>query len=379
MIKTKLTITSRIKKSIICRWVDNFSVDTQLINYYIPKVGDTAIFEVINIGKHKYIQGDNGRNISILPGDYIMAAFGTRYATEQFEGYVPDKCLQEFHILGAGGTVGIIHSMHSNFEGIGPTVIKMIAYAVNATGEIINTKKIFHPAMIKFSGINSSFSKIILSVGSSMDSGKTTTAAYLARGLKKQGKQVAFIKLTGTIYTKDTDLVYDFGADRVTHFGEMGFPSTYMCTQTEILDLYETLLSKVQTANPDYIIIEIADGLFQRETKMLLTSKRFMNTVNHVVYSCGDSLAAIHGIAVLNSWAIQPTCLSGLFTASPLLIKEVEENSFVPVFTIDQLAQGEIMRFIEPQMLSNRHDNTSESEIAGSSSGDRRVSQTLFA
>lgn len=344
---------SRIKKSVICRGIDNFSLDTFFASHYIPKVGDVAVFEVIKIGKHKNIQGDSCRNITILPGDFIMAAFGTRYATEQFEGYVPDKCLQEFHILGAGGTIGIIKSMNSKFQDGGPTVIKIVGYAVNAAKEVINTKQLLYPEMHKFMGINSIVSKIILSVGSSMDSGKTTTAAYLTRGLKNLGKKVAFIKLTGTIYTKDTDLVYDLGAEIVTHFGEMGYPSTYMCPQTELLDLYETLLNKVQIVNPDYIVIEIADGIFQRETKMLLTNKRFINSVDHVVYSCGDSLAAIHGIEVLKSWGIRPAFLSGLFTASPLLINEVKENSKVPVFTIDQLAKGNMMKCLERKLMAS--------------------------
>jgi hypothetical protein len=342
---------SRIKKSVICRGIENFSVNAELTDYYIPSAGDVAIFEIIKTGKHKNIQGDDYRNVTILPGDYIMAAFGTRYATEQFEGYLPNECLQDFHILGAGGTVGIIETMHSKFQGIGPTEIRIVGYVVNETGSVINTKKLFLSEMIKFSGINLSPAKIVLSVGSSMDSGKTTSAAHLARGLRKMGKKIAFIKLTGTIYTKDTDLVYDLGADSVTHFGEMGYPSTYMSTLTELLDLYETLLKKVQHIHPDYIIIEIADGLFQRETKLLLTCNRFMNTVDQVIFSCGDSLAAIHGAEVLNKWGIQPAFLSGVFTASPLLIKEVQENSTMPVLTIEQMAEGEMMYYLEPKVL----------------------------
>ncbi|MDX1954554.1 MAG: hypothetical protein SFU20_03420 [Chitinophagaceae bacterium] len=344
---------NRIKKSVICRGIENYSVDTSLPGYYVPQVGDLAVFEVIKIGKHKNIQGDQYRNITILPGDLIMAAFGTRYATEQFEGYVPDECLQEFHILGAGGTIGIIKSMNSKFHLVGPTIIRIVGYVVNEANEVINTRKLKQPEMHQFMGIHSLVSKVILSVGSSMDSGKTTTAAYLTRGLKAMGKRVAFIKLTGTIYTKDTDLVYDLGAEMVTHFGEMGFPSTYLCSATELLDLYETLLSKVQVVNPDYVVIEIADGLFQRETKMLLTNKRFTSSVDHVVYSCGDSLAAIHGIEVLKSWGIRPVFLSGLFTTSPLLVKEVNDNSELPVYSIDQLGNGQMMGCLEQKLMAS--------------------------
>jgi hypothetical protein len=343
----------RIKKSIVCKNVNQFSINKSLTGSYIPVAGDVAIFKILKIGKHINIQSEMGRNVTIIEGDHIMAAFGTRYATEQFEGYLPNECVQEFHILGAGGTVGIIHSMHSKFKDIGPTSIRIIGYAVDDSGEVINTKKIVQQQMLKFSGVLPSLSKIILSVGSSMDSGKTTTAAFMAHGLKAAGKNVAFIKLTGTIYTKDPDLVFDLGADMITHFGDMGFPSTYLCDEQELMDLYETLVNKVLPCNPDYIIIEIADGLFERETKMLLNNKRFMNTVDHVIFSSGDSLAAVNGVEILKKWGIRPFALSGLLTASPLLIKEVEANCNIPVFTIEQLAKGEILYLLEQMIAQN--------------------------
>ncbi len=343
----------RIKKSIVCKNINPYSIDADLIETYIPSVGDVAVFEVLKIGKHTNIQSDAKRNVTIVEGDHIMAAFGTRYATEQFEGYLPSECVQEFHILGAGGTVGIIHSMHSKFEHIGPTSIRIIGYAVDEKGEILNTKKIVQHEMIRFTGVLPSLSKIILSVGSSMDSGKTTTAAYMAHGLKAAGKKVAFIKLTGTIYTKDPDMVFDLGADMITHFGDMGFPSTYMSDEQELMDLYETLVNKVLPCNPDYIIIEIADGLFQRETKMLLNNKKFMQSVDQVIFSSGDSLAAIQGIEILSKWDIRPFALSGLLTASPLLVKEVEANCSIPVFTIEQLAKGEMLYLLQQMIAKN--------------------------
>lgn len=343
----------RIKKSIVCKDISQFSINTRLTETYIPSVGDVAVFEIMKIGKHTNIQSDAKRNVTIVEGDLIMAAFGTRYATEQFEGYVPNECVQEFHILGAGGTVGIIHSMHSKFGNIGPTIIKIVGYAVNESNEVLNTKKAVQHEMIKFSGVLPSLSKIILSVGSSMDSGKTTTAAYMAHGLKASGKNVAFIKLTGTIYTKDPDMVFDLGADMITHFGDMGFPSTYLCDEQELMDLYETLVNNVLPCNPDYIIIEIADGLFQRETKMLLNNKKFMHSVDHVIFSSGDSLAAIQGVEILNKWDIRPFALSGLLTASPLLVKEVEANCSIPVFTIEQLAKGEMLCLLQLMIAQN--------------------------
>lgn len=328
----------RIKKTYVCRKVSDYTLLTLIPEDYQAAVGDIGIFEVLSIGKHTRVQSATKQNTTIIEGDYLMAAFGTRYATAQIEGYLPDHLDQELHILGGGGTVGVVKSMHYNYEEIGPTSLKLIGLVTGRDGNIINTKKIEYHRMKSFSGVAASATKVILSLGSSMDSGKTTSAAYLVHGLKKAGKKVAFIKLTGTIYTKDCDLAYDLGADVSIDFGEMGFPSTYMCDEEELLNLYETLIAQVLFVRPDYVIMEIADGLYERETKMLLMNKKFISTVDDVMFSAGDSLAAIQGIHVLNQWGIYPAYLSGLFTASPLLVQEVMENSDVPIFSIQQLA-----------------------------------------
>jgi len=348
---------TRIKKTYICRKVDNWSLHTDISADYQPQVGDVGIFEVTHTGKHHSVQSDSKRNVTIIEGDHIIAAFGTRYATAQFEGYVPPRADQELHILGAGGTIGVIESMHYKYEDIGPTKLRIVGLAVDWKGRVINTKKMMQPELIPFSGAAASATKVILSLGSSMDSGKTTSAAYLVRGLKNAGMNVAYIKLTGTVYTKDADLAWDLGADIVADFGDYGFPSTYLCTEEELLSLYESLLAKVLPHEPDYVIMEIADGLYQRETKMLLTDYRFISTVDKVIFSAGDSLAAINGVHLLNKWGIYPLLLSGLLTASPLLIKEVKENTHVPVLTIEELTDGEkIMALLtkSPAMISSR-------------------------
>ncbi len=337
---------TRIKRTYICRDVTSQHINFNTNPSYKPKVGDVAVFDVIKLGKHKSMQNDEKRNAAILPGDRIMAAFGTRYATAQFEGYVPEDCNRELHILGGGGTVGVIESMHEKFIDIGPTTLKFVGTVTNERGFVVNTKTIYHRQLTRFSGKAAKDTKVILSVGSSMDSGKTTSAAFLVRGLRKAGHLVAFIKLTGTVYTKDCDLNYDLGANITADFGDFGFPSTYMCDEQELLNLYESLLKKVMIVRPEYVVMEIADGLYQRETKMLLNNHRLMDTVHAVLFSAGDSLSAMNGINVLHKWGIRPFAISGLLTASPLLIKEVKENCNLPVYTIDDLCNmaGEITR-----------------------------------
>ncbi len=326
----------RIKKTYICSDVNEYTLDKSLICSYIPEAGDVAVFEVLSIGKHTQMQSDSGRSVKIMPGDLIMAAFGTRYATAQFEGYLPVTCLREFDILGAGGTIGIVKSMHARFSQDGPTRLKIIGYAT-AAGKVINTKKMKALYVKQFADMNAVQSRVILSIGSSMDSGKTTSAAHLIHGLKKKNKTVAFIKLTGTVYTKDKDLAYDLGADLSVDFSDFGFPSTFMCNEEELLNLYASLIHKVQEIRPDYIVMEIADGIFQRETKMLLKQQAFIKTISGTIFSAGDSLGIMNGLTILESWGITPFALSGIFTTSPLLIGEVKEQTRIPVLTLPDL------------------------------------------
>lgn len=342
-----------IKKSIICKDINlqNCLINENKIHYHVPSVGDVAIFQVLSIGKHKQIQSESKRNVLILPGDHIMAAFGTRYATSQFEGYVPADCRQEFHILGAGGTIGIIESMHSSLQDKGPTVLQIVGYVTDRSGHVVNTKD-QAGQLSAFTGASAKKTNVILSIGSSMDSGKTTTAAYLSRGFVNRNNQVSFIKLTGTVYSKDIDLVQDCGAQVSVDFSAFGFPSTFMCEENELLNLFESLMQIATSNDPDVVIIEIADGILQRETKMLLENKDFMALVDHIIFSCGDSLSALSGIRVLEQMGHYPTALSGLFTASPLLVDEVKANVNVPVFTISDLMSGSFNHYFEMSLIN---------------------------
>lgn len=330
----------KFKKSIAAKDIQNYVLNSSINNSYTPVSGDVAIFEIIETGKHETIQSESKRNVGIFPGDYIMACFADRYATSQFEGYVPSAPTQMLHILGAGGAIGIVKSKNWSLKDIEPTSVKLIGYCCDENNQVINSK-FYNKKKVKFNGHVPNDAKIILSIGSTMDSGKTTTAAFLARGLKQNDKKVAFIKFTGTSYTKDKDFVYDCGADVAIDFSDMGFPSTYMCGKEELLDLYQSLLTSLEPEKPDYIVMEIADGLMQRETNFLLKSREFLNTIHSVIFSCGDSLGAFYGIQYLKELGIEPAAISGCFTMSPLLIEEVIEHSSMNVLNIDQLMTGE--------------------------------------
>ena len=108
-------------------------------------------------------------------------------------------------------------------------------------------------------------------VGTSMNAGKTTTAAHLIKGLVAAGLKVGAAKITGTGAGPDVWLMLDAGADAVLDFVDAGYASTYRVPLAELQSIATILISRLHQAGVDAIVLEIADGLYQAETAALLS------------------------------------------------------------------------------------------------------------
>lgn len=331
-----------IKQAATCKNVNSYSLDTLPVQLHAPQAGDVGVFRVVQANS-AYIIDCEGVHCTLFEGDYVMLTYGNRYATNQVEGYVPDGPSSACQLLGRGGVAGIIKSKNATFRAV-PAQLELVAYAVDANGKVINTMLTNSLERFNPSKINS---RVILSVGSSMDSGKTTTAAWLCGGLQKAGFTVAYIKLTGTTFPKDAQLARARGAHYAGDFSQFGFPSTYLLERETLLNLYQSLMNRcTEAVDPDYVVIEIADGLLQRETHMLLSDKAFMSTVHSIILSCGDSLGALAGVDLLDKMAFRPFAVGGLFTTSDLLIEEVQAHCPAPVLKLDELINGKAVQLL---------------------------------
>ena len=337
-------MNATVKKSFACKTIGAYTLNAELNTTYIPKPGDIGIFRVLNPSSNLLLSPEEHAQ-TLFSGDLAMLAFGARYATNQYEGYVPDAPVENpCQLLGRGGVAGYLKSRNATFKG-SPATLELVGYACGKNGRVLNT--IRYNSLDQFTTLPKSC-KVILSVGSSMDSGKTTSAAYLCGGLSKAGKRTAFVKLTGTVFPKDKSLSLDRGATFAADFSHFGFPSTYLLDKETLLNLYQSILNYVQMKSmPEYVVVEIADGLLQRETLMLLKDKAFMHTVHAVMFSAGDSLGAIYGEKLLQEMSIQPFAVTGLFTASDLLVREAADRVATPILGLDDLLNGEAVSLLE--------------------------------
>src|SRR6202165_1659918 len=222
-----------------------------------PQAGDIALAKIEKIGRNANLELSDGRRCSLHEGDLLAVVFGNRYAAMQFEGYArvdEDRC----DLLSMGGVCGLVESKHA--KAADPTKLHLVGFIGDAGGRPLGLRQF---ALSPRS--SSSQPNIVVVCGTSMDAGKTHTALSLIMGLRQQGVRVAAIKLTGTATGKDTWNMLDAGACVALDFVDGGFPSTYLSTLDELLHLYDLLITRAAGAGASWGVVEIADGLLQRE------------------------------------------------------------------------------------------------------------------
>lgn len=297
-----------------------------------PRSGDIVLARVEKIGKNGGLELPTGRRATLHVGDLFAAVFGNRYATHQFEGYARadgDRC----HMLSMGGLCGMVESKHLGVAE--PTKLRLLGALAGEDGRPLHLREFALPVAPV-----SQRPRVIVVCGSSMDSGKTYTTMSLIVGLQRLGHRVAGIKLTGTSAGRDVWSMVDAGACVGLDFVDAGFPATYLCSLDELLDIYDILVSQAAAHGADWAVIEIADGLFQRETAALLQSPRFTATVNAWMLAAGEPMAAAAGVTTLRGWGIEPVAISGVVSMSPLGIQEAQSATGLSCLSASALQSG---------------------------------------
>jgi hypothetical protein len=186
-------------------------------------------------------------------------------------------------------------------------------------------------------------------VGTSMNAGKTETATHIIRGLKCAGLRVGAAKVTGTGAGGDAWSMRDAGAFEVLDFGDVGLPSTYLESQESVEESLCALIAQLSANGAHAIVIEVADGVFQRETAALVQSPVFKRAVDAVVFAAGDAMGSVGGVAWLRERKLPVVAACGLLTASPLSMREAQQALGVPVLTLDALANPNVVQMLWPE------------------------------
>jgi molybdopterin-guanine dinucleotide biosynthesis protein len=334
---------TKAKRAFTTRRIPARDMQTLITGDVRPVSGNLVLATVHELGKHQRIEQLNGRRALMMPGDEILVCYGNRYAPDQFEALVSDD-LGLCNLVAGGGIASREVNRHERM--MPSTQIMPIGLVGDADGQplnIVDYRIDFHET--DFHEITKAI-KVILVVGTSMNAGKTFTAASLICGLKQSGYRVAGIKATGTGSGGDLWKMKDMGADVIMDFTDAGFASTYKAPDEEIEAGVHGLINKAAKRKCDFAIVEIADGLQHLETSTLLRSQKLQSIVSGVVFAAYDSLGARAGYQELRELGYSVLAISGQVTRSPLAIREAAAASNCPIYSPFEIQMGALVPVI---------------------------------
>jgi len=291
--------------------------------------GDLVLGQIMCIGHHKNIQLASGRSSKSYVGDLVVLACGDRYAPDQFEG-LGDLDPELADLLAGGGVLGRMRQAHAKMAA--PTQVKPVGLLVDRDGEIINLGRYALPIKSRPTDL-----KVVGVVGTSMNAGKTTTAASLAHGLSRAGYRVAAVKATGTGAFGDFNAFRDAGVPIVVDFTDAGMASTYRQPLDRIEQGFDALVAHAAEQGADIVVAELADGIFQEETAELLRSSTIRDALSGIVLAASDAVGLVGGVSHLRQIGLEPLAASGLVTASPLAAAEAGSGAAVTIISCSQL------------------------------------------
>jgi len=317
-------------------------VETLITGQVHPRAGDLLLARVDTLRQHSRLELANGRRAHLYPGDEIVVCYANRYAPDQFHSVVPAG-LEPCHLVAAGG---IASRAVSRNAGIKPaTEIRPIGLLGDRYGRVLSLSD-FALAAARPRGPRP---RVTAVVGTSMNAGKTTTAAYLIRGLAQAGMRVGAAKITGTGAGGDVWRMTDAGADEVLDFTDIGLGSTYCVAAAEIEQALVDLTDHLHAAGVEAVVIEIADGLYQAETARLLSSSVFAKRVDSVVFAAADAMSAVAGVGWLQERNLPVRVVTGTVSLSPLGSQEAEQHLTVPVVAAEALSEPRFAVAVQPR------------------------------
>ncbi|WP_087024582.1 DUF1611 domain-containing protein [Thaumasiovibrio subtropicus] len=320
---------NQAKQSFVTRRVPQAAMCTLLTGAHKPQSGDLVLARIDRLGHHKRSERVDGRRARLFEGDEVILAYGNRYAPDQIESEVPED-LSPCHMAAAGGIASKALSWHARIQF--PTEITPIGLIGDQNGQVLNLRDF----AVATSSLPVNVPNIVV-VGTSMNAGKTTTAAHLIHGLQKDGYKVGAMKVTGTGAGGDLWYMEDAGAHLAIDFTDAGFPTSFKIDLKELMPIVRSLGNALIEAGCNAIVIEIADGLYQRETKALLENPEFKAMFHNVIFTAREAMGATSGVEWLKSRGYHVPAISGQLCASPLALRETEHQVAMPILDLDNL------------------------------------------
>ena len=282
---------------------------------------------------YNQLEDVHGRFVTLHPGDVVACVLGHRDALYGYSGRVPESVApgDRLHLLNLGGVVG---AGAEPAPGIGPP------FELEVLGAVLEFPRLDHrvgvPARIQraalpHAALPASLPPVVTLVGTSMDSGKTTSAAVLIAEGTRRGLRIAAGKLTGVSLRRDVLHMQDCGASPVALFTDFGVVTT---SEENAVGAAHSLLAHLADAEPDLIVLEMGDGLLGTYgVHGLLSDPGLAQALSAIVLCAQDPVGAWGARELLRErFDLAPDLVSGRVTDTPVGRAFCQERLEVPAW-----------------------------------------------
>ncbi|NEZ67407.1 hypothetical protein D0962_32405 [Leptolyngbyaceae cyanobacterium CCMR0082] len=303
--------------------------------------GDYVVGEVLSAHQQPdAIELTTGRMARLMPGDWVVGAFGVRRATLEAVGdwqSIQKDCLMEDMT-----NAGFFGRVTSKSVLIGPQPVLMYRGHVQR-----DSHKVCMQDFVPRVEPQPYTCPTIMIIGTSMSAGKTTAARVIIRLLKEMGLRVIGTKLTGAGRYRDILSMHDAGADAIFDFVDAGLPSSVVPPE-EFRQSLRQLLSRIMAQSPDVVVAEAGASPFEPYNGAVVLDE-ITNQIKFTVLCASDPYAVI---GVSQSFGITPNIVSGITTNTTAGIELVEKLAKVPALSLTTDASVDKLRTLLKECLS---------------------------
>jgi len=324
---------ARAKAAYSSRRADLAAAARLLTGSATPTAGDLVLARVAQVGWIARLELTSGRHADLHPGDEVVVAYGACTSPDRGVTVMPPD-LGPCCLVAAGGVAALCPD---RCDGMAPpTRLAPVGLLADSAGRPMNMADLALPPP----PAPKRLPRLVAVAGTATGAGKTACAAHLVRGLRRRGYRVGAAKVTGTAGGGDRWRLADAGAETVLDLGDAGVPSTSGLPTARIEQIFAHLTGHLAGAGLDTIVVEIAEGLFQREADALLQSPMFRRRCSGLLLAAADTLGAVAGVRHLEALGHRVLAVGGAISAAPQAVREAGLLLEVPVLTAQDLAEG---------------------------------------
>lgn len=335
MASTKMTLASLTRIADL----DKHPFDVELCDRSTWATGDYSVGEVTETSRTTLIELASGRMIEVAVGDLVVGALGVRAATLESVGSWRDIGNDlRMQVMTGAGLLGRVTSQ-STF------ISKPIELVYR--GHLFRSgRKLRMPDFVPTNSESRIECPVLLLIGTSMSSGKTTSARVIIRRLKKMGLRVVGAKLTGAGRYRDVLSMSDAGADAIVDFVDAGLPST-VCDESVYLGALRNILGRIAELKPDVLVAEAGASPIEPYNGDAAI-REIAAQVKCTVLCASDPYAVV---GVMQGFGVKPDLVSGVATSTSAGVQVIGKLTDSPALNLlDVRSHDDLDRILKDRL-----------------------------